>query len=182
MGVRCSWCDNELGAGPAGRPADRRVVPALCSRCRENFVFQMGVPLQTFLDSLPAPIFVVDDDARVKAANREGHALLRKVPDEVRDRLTGVVFDCAYAQLPEGCGRTIHCSGCAIRRSVHHTWETGERLVDVGATLRFARPDEAVEIALLVSTERMGDVVLLRVERVARGDRSFIISGDAAGK
>ncbi len=149
--------------------ADRRIAHTLCGRCRENFVFQMGVPLQSFIDSLPAPIFVVDDDGRVKAVNRDGHALLKKGRNEVLGQLSGVVFDCAYAQLPEGCGRTVHCSGCAIRRSVFHTWETGESLIDVPATLRSERPGETAEIGLLVSTERMGDVVLLRVERRGQG-------------
>ncbi len=168
MSLRCSWCNSELGADARSRHRDRRIAHTLCSRCRKSFVFQMGVPLQTFIDSLPAPIFVVDDDMNVKAVNREGRALFKKGRNEVLGRPGGVVFDCAYAQLPEGCGRTIHCSGCAIRRSVYHTWETGERLIDVPATIRFARQGEALEIGLLVSTERMGDVVLLRVNRALR--------------
>ncbi len=165
MGLRCGWCDKELGPERSGG----RLSRALCGRCRESFVFQMGVPLQTLIDSLPAPIFVVDNDVRVKAANREGYALLKKGSEAVLEQLSGVVFDCAHAQLPEGCGRTVHCSGCAIRRSVYHTWETGELLVNVPATLKSARPGEAPEIALLVSTERMGDVILLEIERPGRG-------------
>ncbi len=164
MGPRCVWCDKELGPQRSGR-----IAHALCGRCSESFVFQMGVPLQTLIDSLPAPIFVVDNNMRVKAANREGCALLKKGSEAVLEQLGGVVFECAHAQLPEGCGRTVHCSGCAIRRSVYHTWETGERLVNVPATLGSARPGEASAIALLVSTERMGDVILLEVERPGRG-------------
>ena len=168
--IRCSWCNNEIAPPPAGGQFDRRIAAVLCDRCRENFAFQLGVPLQTLIDSLPAPIFVVDDDVKVKAVNREGQTLLGKGTAELLGRLGGVVFDCAYAQLPEGCGRTIHCSGCAIRRSVYHTWNTGERLLDVPATLRFAKSGAAVpeELALRISTERMGDVVLLRVESASR--------------
>jgi hypothetical protein len=170
MPLRCSWCDNELGADAFVGHRDRRIAHTLCGRCRESFVFQMGVPLQAFIDNLPAPIFLVDDDMNVKAANREASALLDATGGGmVPERPAGVVFDCAYAQLPQGCGRNIHCSGCAIRRSVFHTWETGESLIDVPATLRFARPGEALEAGLLVSTERMGDVIILRVERAARG-------------
>ncbi len=169
MPLRCTWCNNELGRDMRVGRADRRIAHTLCDRCRENFVFQMGVPLQTFIDNLPSPIFVVDDDMKVKGANSEAAALLdRKDRVVLLERPAGMVFDCAYAQLPAGCGRTVHCSGCAIRRSVFHTWTTGESLIDVPATLRYARPGETLEADLLVSTERMGDVILLRVERVSR--------------
>jgi PAS domain-containing protein len=145
---------------------DRRPAASLCISCRENFAFQLGVPLQAFIDSLPVPIFVVDDDVKVKAVNREGRALIGKGAQEILERLGGVVFDCAYAQLPEGCGKTVHCSGCAIRRSVRHTWLTGEPLVDVPATLNCSRAEEE-KVALHISTDRMGDIVVLRVESAA---------------
>lgn len=145
----------------------QRSIAPLCSRCSESFVFQMGVPLQTFLDRLPAPIFVVSDDVVVQAANRLGYDLLHKGADQVLQKLGGVVFECAYAQLPEGCGRTVHCSGCAIRRSVYHTWETGEHLNNVRATLYCGDPGAAENVSLLISTEKMGDVVLLMVRRTS---------------
>jgi PAS domain-containing protein len=129
-------------------------------------VFQMGVPFQAFIDRLPAPIFVVDNDGVIRTANKPGLALLRKTPEQVDRMRWGTVFECAYARLPEGCGRTVHCSGCAIRRSVYHTFETGEPLVDVPATLRFAGAGEPQDIEMLLSTEKMGSVVVLRVENM----------------
>ncbi len=165
MNRQCVWCNNEIGPVESGRRAGRRIAHTLCARCTEHFVFQMGVPLQTFLDSLPAPIFVVDSGGVVQAANRMGYTLLRKGPRQVEKQPGGVVFECAYAQLPEGCGRTIHCSGCAIRRSVYHTCETGESLIEVPATLRSGDLGAPLEIAMRISTEKMGDVVLLRVDQ-----------------
>lgn len=127
----------------------------------------MGVPLQSYLDSLPVPIFVVDGNAVVQAANRNGYALVRKEPGQVLQRLGGVVFECAYARLPEGCGRTVHCTGCALRRSIAHTYETGESLHDVPALMHCGEEGRENNLAFRISTERLGDVVMLRIDRTA---------------
>jgi len=125
----------------------------------------MGVPLQNLLDSLPVPIFVVNDNAVVQSANKRGYSLLNKSAQQVQNKLGGIVFDCSYAQLPEGCGKTIHCSGCAIRRSVLTTFETGTSLHEVPATLHSGAPDKPQKIVMHISTEKLGEVVLLRVDR-----------------
>jgi hypothetical protein len=167
MLLRCTWCNNEFPSEKAGPRTERRVTRSICPACREHFAFQMGVPLQSYLDSLPVPIFVVDDDVVVQAANKSGYSLLQKGPDQVLKRLGGIVFECAYARLPEGCGRTVHCTACAIRRSVAHTYETGESLENVPALMHCGRADEEQDIAMHISTEMMGAIVLLRIDSIA---------------
>ncbi len=164
--VRCVWCNGPIGPGEGNRRQGGLIKPPLCQSCAEFLVFQMGVPLQKFLDSLPAPIFMVDNDATVVAANSKGYGLLHKGPEQVLRRLSGQVFECAYARLEQGCGRTVHCSGCAIRRSIYHTSETGESLSAVPATLRRGDADDPEAVTMLISTEKMGNVVLLRIDRV----------------
>ncbi|MDH4161292.1 MAG: hypothetical protein OEW15_01215 [Nitrospirota bacterium] len=166
MTIHCSWCNNEMSPNESGRSTDRRISLPLCSSCSELLVFQMGVPLQTFIDRLPAPIFVVDNNATVEAANALGYSFLNKKPEDVIKKLGGVVFECAYSRLPEGCGGTVHCSGCAIRRSVYHTFETGESQIEVPATLKYDGPGKSGDINMLISTEKMGEVVLLRIDKV----------------
>lgn len=124
-----------------------------------------GVQLQTLLDSLPVPVFVVDDRFRVQGANSKGYALLVKKPDQVLEKLSGEVFECANARLPEGCGRTIHCTSCAIRRSISHTFATGESRHEVPATLHCGEPATPEDVNMRISTEKMGDVVLLQVNK-----------------
>ncbi len=162
----CAWCNKDFRSPEHHGRSRQRVLPQLCPACSESMVFQMGVPFQKFIDSLPAPIFVVDSDAVVQTANKLGLILLNKRPEQIEKKLGGVVFECAYARLPEGCGRTVHCSGCAIRRSVYHTFETGESLIEVPATLQFAGRGEPQHIDMLISTEKMGEVVVLRVDRM----------------
>ena len=131
MSTTCAWCNNEMDYERGALQEGGTIIRSICTTCLESFAFQMGVPLQNFLDRLPVPIFVVNDDVVVQAANKQGYALLSEDAQSVLKKLGGIVFDCAYAQLPEGCGRTVHCSGCAIRRSVYHTYTTGQSLVDV---------------------------------------------------
>lgn len=161
----CAWCNKKFT--PQTRPGlpDSRMTPPLCPACSELMVFQMGVPFQTFIDRLPAPIFVVNDNAEVQAANKLGLQFLNKESRQVLKKLGGEVFECAYARLPEGCGKTVHCSGCTIRRTVYETFDTGESRTDIPATLHYAGPGETEDIALRISTEKMGDVVLLKVEK-----------------
>ena len=162
MNRQCAWCKGSVAKTLS--PDRRRIADSVCGNCSESFVFQMGVPLQTFIDSLQAPIFVVDGDVVVQAANKWGYAMLKKDATQVLKQLGGVVFECAYARLPGGCGRTVHCSGCAIRRSVYHTMETGKSLTRVAAILNCGEAPEPGKIAMHISTEKMGNIVLLRVD------------------
>lgn len=145
---------------------DTEISHGICEGCLNNFEFQQGVPMQRYLDSIPLPVVVVDRQVVVKAANRTACEALHKEPLEIVQHLAGNVFECAHARLPEGCGKTVHCSGCVIRRSVTRTYETGEPQVGVPAMLRRGGAGHPPDIALTITTVRSGDTVLLRVETV----------------
>ena len=78
----------------------------------------------------------------------------------------GDVFECAYAKLPEGCGETNHCDGCSIRKTVMDTFQTGKSHLKTPAYLFHGIPDNNDEIRFLISTEKVKDVVLLRIDEV----------------
>ena len=86
--------------------------------------------------------------------------------EPLRGLRAGDVFECANARLPGGCGRTIHCSGCTLRRTVTDTFTTGRSHVRVPAYLRRRRDEDAGAVSLLITTEKVGGVVLLRVDHV----------------
>jgi hypothetical protein len=71
-----------------------------------------------------------------------------------------------YAKLPEGCGLTVHCSGCAIRNTVMDTVQTGKVHRFVPAYLNPNSDIESHRFELLISTERKGGVVFLKVEEM----------------
>jgi hypothetical protein len=122
------------------------------------------MPIMEFLDGLGAPVAVVDGDTVLKAANRKLCELVKQDLSWLRGKKGGDVFECAYARLPEGCGQTIHCSACAIRRAITETLNTGIGLDRVPASLQQGAPGRERPVELLVSTERVGSYVLLRVD------------------
>ncbi len=121
---------------------------------------------QELLEKLPVPVFVVDGEYKMRGANHKALDLLICKPEEVVGKLPGIVFQCAHAGLPGGCGRTVQCSGCAIRASVTHTFATGEALCEVRTTIQRGEPGAVEPVTFRISTEKMGDVVLLQVDKL----------------
>jgi hypothetical protein len=89
--------------------------------------------------------------------------MLGKDLSSIVDNLGGDVFECAYGLLPGGCGRTYHCSGCVIRRTVMDTHDTGQPSYRIPATLRQNTAEHPQEIKLLISTEKFSDYVILKI-------------------
>ncbi len=161
----CAWCQTELES--LGR--DRHITHTICSDCLDNLMFQLGGYLRDYLDRLPVPVVLMGGEARVTLANRAACTLLGKTNAQVAGELGGVVFECAYARLPGGCGQTVHCSGCAIRRTVMATLADGKGRRRVPAALtRAAQADQRID--LWISTEKVGDYVLLQIDRLATAD------------
>jgi len=162
----CAWCNKELGNTAADGYPEGAITHGICESCRENVFFQMGVDLQVYLDSLRVPIVVVDSTGIVVTGNAQAQALLQKDLPEIAGYRGGVVFECAYARLPEGCGNTVHCSGCTIRMRVMESHTTGKSFLKVRATLNRATAEEPQRMNLLISTEKVASVVLLRIDEM----------------
>ena len=168
----CAWCEAKLDS-PSNfqsnsSSASGAVSDGFCHACARELAAQIGTTLPEFLDDLDLPTIVFDSQTRLVKANHVACKLLGKKEVEVQGALGGDVFECAYARLPEGCGRTIHCSGCAIRRSVEDTFRTGNAHRRIPATLNHACDDESTEqVRFLISTELVGGVVLLKIDSTA---------------
>jgi hypothetical protein len=112
------------------------------------------------------PVLAVNDMGQVTMANKAVLAMLGKDPTQVEGFNRGDVFECAYARLPEGCGKTVHCSGCAIRRAVSETFTTGRSLSKVPAYLNRDAATQFLQLGLLISTEKLWGMVLLRIDYI----------------
>jgi PAS domain-containing protein len=162
----CAWCKKEMQGGDSQAGTENMITHGICKSCRDNVLFQLGVELELFLDSLEAPVVMVNQSGTVVSANNKARKMLRKDLSEIEGYSGGDVFECEYARLPEGCGNTTHCSGCTIRRTVMQTYETGKGFLRVQATLDQYTPKETEEMDLLISTEKLSDVVLLRIDKI----------------
>lgn len=165
MDRRCAWCGRSLDGATIEQAPGAEVRHGICSGCHGRLRTGTGVPVTEFIDSMSEPVLLMDADHTVGIINRATLDLLHKETDEVLGEQTGAVFECENAHLPGGCPETIHCSGCTIRHAVAHTHLTGEPRLNVPATLRVVRNADLTDVDLVISTARVGDRVLLKIDR-----------------
>lgn len=165
MKLICAWCGTTIERPGCPQTLEPQTSHGLCSACSEALRSQeSGASLRQHLDTIPIPVLLIDDSHTVVTMNAKAHDALGKRLDETSVHLFGKVFDCIHSHNPVGCGRTIHCSGCAIRRCVTTTFNTGEPQVSVPATLTVTTPDDISEAVLAVTTVKVGDLVVLRID------------------
>jgi hypothetical protein len=120
--------------------------------------------LQEFIDKLIVAVIVLDQNGSIQTVNEKARLLFNKELFFFKGKSVGQVFECEYAELPEGCGETVHCSGCAIRKAITETFTTGSPIFRIGATLKDVKPGEPIKIHYYISTRKRGDAVLLQIE------------------
>lgn len=166
MRVICSYCRENLGT--KAPLEDESITHSMCAGCEEHFRRQWeGLSMGEYLDAFDQPVVVMEGEGRIVAANLPMAELLGKPQRALFGLLGGEALECQHARLPEGCGRTIHCETCTIRRNVTRTLETGEPLERVRAYLD--RDDG--RIALQISTRLVEGVVQVVVEKMTPPDR-----------
>lgn len=165
----CSWCGKELKRSNVDQSDHNLLSHGICDDCKFHVLAQGGVKLREYLNHVGVPVFIVDKDNRILASNKQAVETFKKKLPKVDGVLCGVVFECDHARLPEGCGKTVHCSGCTVRICITKTIETGEVLARIPAYLDSAQ-ESTNKVHLLISTEKFGDAVLLRVEDVSQLD------------
>ena len=165
MKVTCAWCGAEIRSLPEESDSpERRDSHGICEPCSRTLIENLGIPLGRFLSNLNAPVLLVDRDVRVLEASPGALDALDAPAENVLGRLGGEVFECANASLPGGCGRSVHCSGCVLRNTVTSTWETGVSHIGIPATLHVTRDTAPDRVDLIVSTARVGDRVVLKID------------------
>lgn len=83
---------------------------------------------RAILDTMPIPVFVVDDDVRILDFNVAAGKLLAADRSQVLRERGGEVLNCIHAtETPQGCGHSRACGDCVIRNSVRRAFR-GERM------------------------------------------------------
>ena len=149
MKTVCAWCDSLI------REGSPPVSHGICAPCRNRFFRDKGVPLQSFIDSFPFPVLVMGSSLQPIAINKPGAEATHRPAEIHCDETIGNVFECEHSRLPEGCGRTVHCSGCVLRRTLEHTNESGEPSFNVPATISTDTQDAAFYVSTLKADGRI---------------------------
>lgn len=156
----CTWCGLRLSEPMIRGTA---VTHGICATCARKLLNSVTEPLPEFLDRLEAPVALVDGDGVVLTANGQARRLLGKEHSQLAGFRAGEVMECVNSYELEGCGHTIHCNGCAIRNAVETTHRSGQPCIDVPAYLDRRTPEGTARIWYSISTEKVGDKVLLRI-------------------
>lgn len=162
----CAYCRAEIGPRPeqASLAEGDLVSHGICRHCLEKTVAGSGVPFHEFLETLGAPVFVVDREGRIAGANAYARSLVATRSFEIEGRLGGEVLGCTHAKEPGGCGHTIHCESCSIRLRVMETLCTGEPAIGREACQYLDTFEGTRQVRFRISTEKAGESVLLRID------------------
>ncbi len=119
-----------------------------------------------WIEAIDAPLLLMQGNPRqVITANRRALELFEKELHEVEGRRGGQVFDCIYAFTEDGCGKDSNCEGCKIRDGIIDTFTTGKPHNGVSTSLQIKKGTGTMTYVLQVSTEKVGDLALVRIER-----------------
>lgn len=163
MKTICSFCSTVVRPGTTpDDPVSHGVCPSCLARIRSHY----GLDARKFLDLLDVPVFLVDRDVNILAANSLALTGLKKNIEMIQGKLCGTVLECINACLPEGCGKTPSCPDCTIRAAVNETWTTGQPVNWRPAVFRRRTNGTEETVSLRVSTQKDGNIVLLRLEPV----------------
>ena len=168
MKIICAWCEKEIeNTAEQDKTSKYEISHGICLPCKERFLAKDEYSLEHFLNNLEAPVLVVNSAGEVALANDQALELLGKGLEQVKGYRGGDVMECAHAALPGGCGDTRHCVACTIRNNVMETLETGECKQQVPAFLNQQLNGDKQIVDYLISTEKMDEVVLLRIDHVS---------------
>jgi hypothetical protein len=161
MKTVCSFCTAIIRPGIT---PDDPVSHGICRSCYDRILASHGFNIQKFLNLLDAPVFLVDNDVTILAANTPALQMVKKPVPWVHGILCGTVLECINAHLRQGCGKTPSCPDCTIRTTVNETYATGHEVTRRPAAFSRKTSGTSEEVRLLVSTRKDGDIVLLRLE------------------
>lgn len=161
----CAWCSKDMGSAGGLGPYRHPVTHGMCGACSHILSNFRDLPLDNLINQLGGPIMVVDENSSlVVTANEEAAAVFGKTVEEMAGQRGGNVMECVHAREPEGCGRTVHCTGCTIRRLVLRTAASGDGEDQASAFQYRVTPGGIRKQHYLISTEKLEDLILLRIE------------------
>ena len=155
-----------MGTVPLSEQGDNIITHTICMECATKVFADVGSDLTNFLNTLGVPVILIDAQGTVCTASIQAQELLGRSMPQIQGRRGGEVFLCAYASLPGGCGNTDHCEACTIRNTVTDTYRTGASHCKTPVYVDRGAPGGTNRIGFLISTEKRGNYVVLRIDEV----------------
>lgn len=162
MTANCRICGQEIA--PDGNATRGNITHEICGKCAVSA--SGAADSSTLLESIDAPVLLMQGNPRqVVSANRKALALFGKALHEVENHRGGEVFDCIHSFTEAGCGKDVNCENCKIKNAIVDTFTTADPHNGISTELSIRKANVTKTYALQVSTEKVGDLALVRVER-----------------
>lgn len=162
----CAWCKKDLKPNEE-YDSEGGITHGICSFCAIKISSFKPRNIKELLNYVQQPVFLIDSDGIVRTANKSGLEMLGKKLEEIEYELGGDVFECSYASVEGGCGRTLHCTTCAIRNIVMDTLTTGQGYKSIPAFQSINTKDGTRILKFYISTEKVKECILLRIDKVS---------------
>lgn len=174
MKIVCAWCNKDMGTVRSEHHAENVITHGICDECANIAFAELNMNrAELFLERLSEPVLVVDGDVVALTANSRAREVLGKDLPQIKGFKGGNIIECIHAHEPGGCGRTIHCNGCAIRITVEDTYKTGKSHLRVPAYADISFKSKVKKISYLISTEKVKGFVLLRIDKVGDNEQGL---------
>ena len=161
----CAWCKKDQGEVESVNISNP-VTHGICPDCAREVLSFKAESMSEFLDKFPGPVYMLNSECEMISANKEGAEALGRDLAEFAGEVAGRAFECEFSYMEGGCGGTEHCRTCTIRNSITYTYETGKNTLKIPAYPDLRKVTGETELKYLVSTEKVGEAVVLKIEEI----------------
>jgi hypothetical protein len=162
MNQVCKLC-GQAEAAPY-RNDNGAIANGICDSCLSQITDADGA--RGLLEAFDAPVLLMRGNPRqVITANAKALDLFDKTLPEVEAHRGGEVFDCVHSFTAAGCGLDANCENCKIKHAIVDTFAAPIPHRGISAVLQIKKPDGLESRTLQISTQKLGDLALVRIER-----------------
>lgn len=159
----CAWCKKKLSGSI--HDGNELISHGICETCR-TLIDMNEIPINTLIDQFSFPILIVDDNNKILNSNQKASKLLNNFNLGIENPKVGQILECANSKLPEGCGKTKHCSSCVIRNAIVSTSNNGNSVNNMESSLIQHTDDGGFRrIPISISTQKIGGGIFLRIDK-----------------
>lgn len=161
MSQICSLCRQEMAV--PSQASEYAITHGICEACLSRVPGASGYG--ALLEAIDAPVLLMQGSPRqVVTVNARALELFEKELAEVEAHRGGQVFDCVHSFTAAGCGRDVNCENCTIKHAIVDTFDTAVPRHTASAVLQVKRNGGIESRTIQVSTEKLGDLALVRIE------------------
>ncbi|MBI5186563.1 MAG: PAS domain S-box protein [Nitrospinae bacterium] len=118
----------------------------------DPFFLENNEFFQNLFDSIPSPIFIVDDDVRILYLNSAATETFGFIKEGVYRKRGGDALGCIHStEDPRGCGHAGFCKDCVVRSSVQDAIR-GDKIIRKKTKMEFLKKGKIIDAHILVTT------------------------------